>query len=75
MTEINKALHRRTRASFNVLHHRKARKIIVSICPGDYLEFRESNRRGRWQLPIDAAFRISIRIKADADRRAKKERK
>lgn len=73
MTEINTVTTRRTRSPYNVLHHRKARKICASFLPGDVLEFRESGRRGRWSIPIDAVFRIAVKIKAEADRRARAE--
>ena len=75
MTEIHKPTSRRTRDEYRVLHHRRPRKIVVTICVGDYLEFRESGRRGRWTLPIDSAFLIAVRAKVEADRRARRERR
>jgi len=75
MTEINKTTTRRTRGTFFVLHHRRGRKIVVSLCAGDYLEFREAGRRGRWQLPIETAFRKAVHIKVEADRQARRGRR
>lgn len=75
MIEIKKTVSRRTRSAYSILYHRDARPIVVSFCVGDYLEFRELGRRGRWQLPIDDAFRIALRSKIEADRRARREAK
>jgi len=64
MIAINKPITRKTRETYNVLHARKARPIVVRLCPGDVLEFREHRRRQSWSLPIDEAFRIAVRCSA-----------
>jgi hypothetical protein len=71
MTTTNKPVRRVTQGSYAVLYA-KARPIIVSILPGDVLEFREHGRRGRWYLAIDSAFRQAVRIQALHDAAQKK---
>ncbi len=71
MTEIKTKTERRTRSSYAVLT-RRPRQIVACFLPGDLIEFREAGCRHRWQLPIDDAFRIAIRIKAEALRREKR---
>lgn len=75
MTEIKKPVTRKTRMPYSVLYA-KARPIVVSIKPGDVLEFREHGRRSRWLLSIDTAFKYAVRLQALHDaadkRRAKK---
>lgn len=58
-----------TRDTYSVLYCStpKARRIVVTMMPGDVLEFREIGRRGRWTLPIDNAFRYAVRMQALAD--------
>lgn len=67
MTRINKPVSRATRESYAVLYA-KARPIVVSIRPGDVLEFRELGRRGRWLLSIATAFRHAVELQAWADK-------
>lgn len=71
MTRIRKALSRATNGSYTVLYT-KARPIVVTILPGDVLEFRELGRRGRWHLAVDTAFKYAVRCKAFADMAAKR---
>jgi methyl coenzyme M reductase subunit C len=73
MIEIKRPVSRRTRSAYNVLYRHKPRQIVVSLMPGDLLEFRELGCRHRWQMPVDAAFRIALRTQIEADRRAKRE--
>lgn len=77
MTEIRKAVRRRTAGTYNVLYcsPRKARKVVVAIIPGDVLEFREQGRRLRWHLAIDSAFKYAVRCKAAADLAARKKKR
>jgi hypothetical protein len=77
MTEIKKAVRRRTSGTYNVLYcsPRHARKVVVSIIPGDVLEFREQGRRMRWHLAIDSAFKYAVRCKAFADMAEKRRNK
>lgn len=63
MTEINKPVSRKTRQPYAVLYA-KARPIVVTIKPGDVLEFREHGRRSRWLLSIDTAFKYAVRLAA-----------
>ena len=69
MTDINRPVKRRTQGRYNVLYcsASKARPIVVTIRPGDVLEFREHNRRHRWYLSIDSAFRYAVRCKSAAE--------
>ena len=76
MTTLTKPVTRRTRGAYAVLYPRP-RQIIVTLAQGDLLEFREAGRRARFPLPIDAAFRQAVRVKAVAemaDRIARKKR-
>ena len=73
MIEIHKPTHRLTRQQYGVLHHRKLRRIVVSLIPGDVLEFREQGGRHRFSMPVDTAFRMAIRMTVEAARRAKAE--
>lgn len=73
MIEIKRPVSRRTRSAYNVLYQHKPRQIVVTLCTGDLLEFREAGCRQRWQIPIDAAFRVALRQQIEADRRAKRE--
>ena len=75
MTDITKPGKRRTQGTYNVLYvsPRKARRVIVTILPGDVLEFREQGRRMRWHLAIDSAFKYAVRCKAFADMAAKRQ--
>lgn len=72
MTEINKAISRRTRGAYSVLY-REPSQIVVTFCVGDLIEFREAGCRKRWQIPIDAAFRVALRAQVEAEKRAKRE--
>ncbi len=77
MTELKKAVTRRTRHSYNVLYSgaRSARPIIVTLLPGDVLEFREFKRRERFVLAVDTAFKYAVRLKVLHDAAEKKRRK
>lgn len=71
MTRILRPVRRATARSYAVLYQ-KARPIVVSIIPGDVLEFRELRRRERWFLAVDTAFRYAVRMKAFADGAARR---
>jgi hypothetical protein len=77
MTDISRPVKRRTAGTYSVLScsPRKARRIIVSILPGDVLEFREHGRRLRWVLAIDSAFKYAVRCKALAEAAERRRRK
>jgi len=66
MTTIAKPVSRRTARPYSVLYA-KARPIVVTILPGDVLQFREAGRRAHWHLAIETAFRYAVRLKAFAD--------
>jgi len=72
MVEIHTKTERRTRFTYAVLT-RKARHIVAAFEPGDIITFRESRCRARFSLPIDDVFRLAIRTKVEADRRARRE--
>lgn len=63
MTELQKRVSRKTALSYSVLYA-KPRQIVVTLVPGDILEFREHGRRGRWCLAVDTAFRYAVRLAA-----------
>lgn len=74
MTTLAKPVTRRTRGAYAVLYL-KPRAIVVSLAEGDLLEFREAGRRQKWTLPIDAAFRYAVRLKAFADATERRQRR
>lgn len=73
MVEISKPTSRVTRQQYGVLHHSKLRKIVVTLVPGDVLEFREQGGRRRFTMPVDSAFRIAVKTTVEAERRSKQE--
>ncbi len=70
MTNLEKKITRKTRGAYRILYQ-QPRQIVASLCPGDILEFREHGRRQRYSLPIDAAFRLAVRLAAEQQRREK----
>lgn len=74
MTELQKRVSRRTTMSYSVLYA-KPRQIVVTLVPGDILEFREHGRRGRWCLAVDTAFRYAVRLAAFAQAAEKRRSK
>lgn len=60
MTLLEKPVRRKTRGAYSVLYSRP-RQIVVSLMPGDFLEFREAGRRAKFVLTIDGAFRMATR--------------
>lgn len=64
MTLLEKPIHRKTRGAYSVLYFRRPRQLIVSLLPGDLIEFREVGRRTRFQIPIETAFRRAVTLKA-----------
>jgi hypothetical protein len=75
--EIRKPVRRKTVGQYNVLYcsPRHARRVVVSIVPGDVLEFREQGRRMRWHLAIDTAFKYAVRCKVAADLAEKRKKR
>jgi hypothetical protein len=74
VTTLRKAVRRRTARAYAVLY-RSARPIVVTLLPGDVLEFREHGRRCRWLLAVDTAFKYAVRLKAFQDAAEKRRRK
>lgn len=72
MIEIHTITKRKTRGSYAVLT-REQRQIVVSLEPGDVLGFRELRTRTTFALPILDVYRLAIRYKVEADRRARRE--
>lgn len=71
MTNLEKKITRKTRGAYRILYQ-QPRQIVAALCPGDLLEFREAGRRARYSLPIDAAFRLAVRLAAEQLRRERK---
>lgn len=63
MTLLEKPVRRKTRGAYSVLYSRP-RQIVVSLMPGDFLEFREAGRRAKFTLTIDGAFKMAARKQA-----------
>lgn len=74
MTTLTRRVSRATRKPYSVLYSgdKKARRIVVTLAPGDILEFKEIRRRERFYLNIDTAFKYAVRMKAFADGAAKR---
>lgn len=62
MTDTSKPVTRRTLAKYNVLFpgQHKAKEIILTIGPGDFIHFRESGGRDTWCTSIQTAFRQAV---------------
>lgn len=65
-TQLNKPVSRVTREAYRVLYAgaNRAKPVVVTILPGDVLEFREKGGRHRWLLAIDTAFKYAVRLHA-----------
>lgn len=51
------------------------RQLVVSLIPGDLLEFRLSRSRKRWTLPVAAAYAQAVRRALAAEERTKPKRR
>jgi hypothetical protein len=71
MTPLVKPVRRKTQGEYRILFN-QSRKIVVTLAPGDVLEFREAGRRAKFLLPIPRAFQYAVRLTADAERARKK---
>lgn len=69
-----RTVRRVTAGRYSVLYpgSRNAREIVVQLAPGDLLQFREKGRRQVFALPIEEAFRLSVRRHAAASRQEHK---
>lgn len=72
MTPLRKSVKRRTVNQYRVLYN-QPREIVVTLRPGDIIEFREAGRRQSYSLAINTAFSYALKLHADALLRAKKE--
>lgn len=61
MTTLTKPIHRKTRGAYSTLYARP-RQIVISLLPGDLIQFREAGRRQRYQVPVDAMFTQVVRL-------------
>jgi hypothetical protein len=66
MTTLTRPLRRATARHYSVLYAGDRRPIIVSLLPGDVIEFREYRRRQVFSLPIDYAFKCAVTSAARA---------
>lgn len=74
-TVLSKPTTRQTRGVYRVLYASKSREIIVTLLPGDIMEFREKGCRARFALPIESAFKFAVRMtamRAAAEKKIKK---
>ena len=71
MTDIHTKTTRKTRGLYAVLE-RKARPVVVSFEPGDIITFKVYRGRIKFSLPIEAAFRVAVRVEVEARRNAKR---
>lgn len=74
MTKLEKPVHRLTRGSYSTLYAR-TRQIVVSLLPGDLIQFREVGARTKFTVPVDGIFRHAIRLKVASDQSEKKKRR
>lgn len=72
MTPLRKDVRRKTTGQYRVLYS-QSREIVVTLKPGDIIEFREAGRRSGFPLAIDTAFRYALKLHSDAAARAKRE--
>lgn len=70
MTLLEKPVHRKTRGAYSVLYARP-RQIIVSLMPGDLLQFREAGRRTKYTIPVDLVMKQAVKAAALAEFREK----
>lgn len=74
MTTLEKAVHRKTRGAYSTMYQRP-RQIVVSLLPGDLIEFREAGCRSRFAAPIDGIFKHVLRLKLLSEQAAKRKAK
>lgn len=75
MTTTRSKVERVTESPYNVLIPCSRKPIVVSILPGDVLEFREQRSRSKFSIPIDTAFRMVVQRRALAIAREKRLKK
>lgn len=63
MTTTRSKVTRKTVDEYATLYS-KARPILVTIAPGDVLEFKELGLRTRYRMSVQTAFRYAIQLAA-----------
>lgn len=63
MTNLEKPVHRKTRGAYSILYTRPE-KIVVSLLPGDLLQFRNAGRRVKFTIPVDSVMRYAVRLES-----------
>lgn len=63
MTPLSKPVRRRT-----LLPHRRGKRVVVSLLPGDLLSFRDERSRREWYLPIGHAYDVAVKAFVAAQR-------
>ena len=71
MTRLEKQVSRKTKFTYKVLYN-QPREIIVSLTPGDVIEFREAGRKQRFSVEIHRVFSYAVRLHAESERSKKK---
>lgn len=66
MTPLNKAVYRRT-----ITPHRRGRRVIAGMVPGDVLTFRDERSRRVYSLPISYAYDLAVKLYVQAQRAEK----
>lgn len=74
MTDLLKPVARRTRC-LAAGHGPEARRIVVSLEPGDVLGFRLERTRRVFTLAIADAYRMAVRVHVEAEKAAKRARR
>lgn len=65
MTSLKKPVRRVTARTYRILYS-QPRAVVVTLAPGDVIQFREQGRRAVFALPIDRAFSYAVRLHAEA---------
>jgi len=65
MTPLHKPVTRRSNASY------RGRRIVISLLPGDVLEFREERTRQRYLLAIHSAYIYAVQLAVERRKREK----
>jgi hypothetical protein len=66
-TPLAKPVRRRTLAP-----HRRGRRVVVSMVPGDVLTFRDERTRTEYSLPVGFAYDMAVKLHVAAKRAEKK---
>ena len=72
MTQLTKTIARVSQQEYCVLHHRRARPIVVCLLTHDgkdSIQFSEKRGRKKFYLSIEGAMRIAVKMTVEADRK------